>query len=376
MPSSQPSREPESGDLVKRSAISAATWGVVLLAIGLGAYLLWQLRVVLALVFVAILLAAAIRGPVGWLQDRGLPRVAAVVLPYLLIAAIAGLGVWLLVPPLVEQARAFIDDLPGTVETLLSWLRSTVGGIIPGDAIQDAMDGVRSSFEQILPGIQSALQVPLVVVGVLVNVVLIIFLSIFLLLDGRSMWVAMLGYFRPERRERADAIGETVMGKLGSYVIGQLVIMTATGVGAAIGMLIIGVPYVLPLGFLAFLTEAIPLVGPWIGGAPIVAVAFVQSPLQGLLMAGWIFLLQQVEGYVLVPFVQRRAIQVSPTIVLLAVVAGGTIAGVLGALIAIPLVAVTQVVMHEVVLPARRQTWQDGETPSEEPESVDEAESD
>lgn len=368
MPSNQPRSEhrPHHPGLVRSSALSAATWGLVLLAVILGAYLLWQLRVVLALVFVAILLAAAIRAPVGWLQGRGLPRVLAVVLVYLAIAVVAGLGVWLIVPPLVEQASAFVANLPETVETLLNWLRSTFAGIFPGDAVQQTIDGARSSFDQILPGIQSALQVPLVVVGVLVNVVLIIFLSIFLLLDGRSMWLAMLGYVHPDTRDRADAVGGTIMGKLGAYVIGQLVIMSFTGLGAVIGMLIIGVPYVLPLGFLAFITEAIPLVGPWIGGAPIVAVAFVQSPLQGLLMAGWILLLQQVEGYVLVPFVQRRAIQVSPTIVLLAVVAGGTVAGVLGALIAIPLVAVTQVVMNEVVLPARRRTWGEGRPKSAE----------
>jgi putative heme transporter len=362
MPPKQPSTSyPDEGS-VRSAAVNAATWGVVLLAIVLAAYLVWQLRVVLSLVFLALLLAAAIRGPVDRLASLGLPRVVGVVVVYLVVLAVAALGVWLIVPPLVEQASALFENLPQTIESLLGWLRSTLGPLIPGSAIQDAMDGIRSSLDQVLPGIQSALRVPLVVAGVLVNVVLIIFLSIFLILDGGSMWNAFLGYFPPQQRERMRGIGETVMSKLGSYVVGQLVIMSATGVGAVVGMLIIGVPYALPLGFLAFVTEAIPLVGPWIGGAPIIAVAFVQGPVQGLLMAGWILLLQQVEGYVLVPFVQKKAIQVSPTIVLLAVVAGGTIAGVLGALIAIPIVAVTQVLMREVVLPARRRTWQDGET--------------
>lgn len=367
-PKQSSSADPNEGS-VRRAALTAATWGIVLLAIVLAAYLIWELRVVLSLVFLALLLAAAIRGPVNRLASLGLPRVVGVVVVYLVVLAVAALGVWLIVPPLVEQASALFENLPQTIEALLGWLRSTLGPLVPGSAIQDAMEGIRSSLDQVLPGIQSALRVPLVVAGVLVNVVLIIFLSIFLILDGGSMWNALLGYFPPEQRERMRGIGETVMSKLGSYVVGQLVIMSATGVGAVVGMLIIGVPYALPLGFLAFLTEAIPLVGPWIGGAPIIAVAFVQSPLQGLLMAGWILLLQQVEGYVLVPFVQKKAIQVSPTIVLLAVVAGGTIAGVLGALIAIPIVAVTQVLVREVVLPARRRTWQDGETGVVEPEA-------
>ncbi len=355
----------DAGEIGRRVAISSLTWGLVWLGLIILAFLAWQLRVVLAMVFLAILLAAAMRNPVRIIEGWGLPRVAGVAISYLLLLAVLGLGIWLIVPPLVEQASSFVQNLPDTIDRLLGWVRDTAAPILPGDAVQQAIDGVRSSLDQFLPGIQSALQVPLVVVGVLINVVLILFLSAFLILDGQSMWDAILGYVHPERRQRMRAIGESVMGKLGSYVIGQLVIMTFTGVGSALGMLIIGVPYVLPLGFLAFITEAIPLAGPWIAGIPITLVAFVQSPLQGIFMGAWILALQQLEGYVMVPIVQKRAIQVSSTIVLLAVVAGGAVAGVLGALIAIPLVAVSQVIMREVVLPARRNTWQEGQPEAE-----------
>lgn len=341
-------------------AASASTWGLVWLAIIVLAYLAWQLRVVLAIVFLAVLLAAAMRHPVRLLEGVGLPRVAGVAVSYLLLLAIVGLGIWLIVPPLVEQAGSFASSLPMTIDRLLGWLRDTAAPFLPGDGVQEAISGLRSSLDQVLPGVQSALQVPLVVAGVLVNVVLVLFLSAFLILDGASIRDAALGYLHPDRRPRLRSLADTMLDKLGSYVIGQLVIMSFTGLGAALGMIVLGVPYVLPLGFLAFLTEAIPLAGPWIGGIPIALVAFTQSPLQGILMGAWILVLQQVEGYVLVPIVQKRAIQVSATVVLLAVVAGGAVAGVLGALIAIPIVAVTQVVFSEVVLPARRRTWQEG----------------
>ena len=90
-------------------------------------------------------------------------------------------------------------------------------------------------------------------------------------------------------------------------------------------------------------------------------------------MGAWILVLQQIEGYVLVPIVQKQAIRVSATVVLLAVVAGGTIAGILGALIAIPIVAVTQVIFSEVVLPARRESWQNGYSEGAEADGAPEA---
>ncbi len=134
--------------------------------------------------------------------------------------------------------------------------------------------------------------------------------------------------------------------------------MAITGLGTALGMLVLGVPFPLPLGLLAFLTEAIPMVGPYIAGVPIVLIAFSESPITGVLMAAWIFGLQQLEGYVLAPSILRHAVDLSPVIILLAIVAGGTLAGVLGALIAVPLVAALQVLVREVVLPLRRASWE------------------
>jgi predicted PurR-regulated permease PerM len=359
------SEERHNRGLNSDTAARAATWGLVWLAIIILAFLAWQLRIVLAILFLAVLIAAAMRRPVNLLDGWGVPRAIAVVLSYLLLLGVVALLVWIVVPPLVEQAASFLEDVPALVDRLLRWLRDTAAPILPGDTVDNVISGVQDNLRAVLPDVSSALQLPLVIVGVLVNVVVILFLSAFLILDGKAIAEAILGYVSPQRRERVRGVGEAILGKLGSYVSGQLLVMAVTGAGSAVGMLLIGVPYVLPMGFLAFLTEAIPLAGPWIAGIPIVLLAFLESPLQGVLMSAWIIALQQLEGVVLIPVVQNKAIQVSPTIVLLGVFAGGSLAGVLGALIAIPLVAVTQVIMSEVVLPARRQTWQGADRPSD-----------
>lgn len=367
MPSDQPgARARPSGDTVgdlalRRTAQVAATWGLVWLGLLLLALLVWQLRVILALVFLAILLSAALRRPVDGLERLRLPRVAAVLTTYLVLLAILALVAWLVVPPLVEQAAELIMALPETAEQVLGWVSSSLAPLIPGNALERMIEDIPARLGEAIPDLQSVLAVPLVVIGVLVNLVVVVFLSAFLVLDGGGLWRTALDYLEPDRRERLTAIGHNVVDKLGSYVAGQLVVMAVTGVGVAVGMLIFGVPFVVPLAFLAFLAEAIPIAGPFISGVPIVLIAFLEGPITGLLMAGWIFALQQLEGYVLIPLVQNKAIQVSPTIIILGVVAGATLGGVLGAVIAIPLIAVVQVVMSEVVLPERRRSWQRSE---------------
>ena len=359
-----PPEHPGSRSLFRRAATVALAWGLVGLGLVGLAYLAWQVRVLLALLFLAILLATALRRPVSLSESVGAPRLLGVLGVYLVLVVAAILVLWLVVPPLIEQGASFVQSLPQAVDDIFGWLRGLLRSVVPGDRVQQTVEGIQSALADLLPPIEAVLQVPLLFAGILVNIGLIIFLSAFLLLDGRSLFEAVLRYVEPERRDRLREVGTTIADRLGAYIVGQLVVMLVVGVGAMIGMVVLGVPYVLPLGFIAFITEAIPLIGPWIGGAIVVLVAFTVGPFEGVAMAAWYLVLQQLEGNVLVPIVQKRAIEVSPTIVLFATTAGGVIAGILGALLAIPLVAVVEVVMQEVVLPARRLSWGEDPHPS------------
>jgi len=119
-------------------------------------------------------------------------------------------------------------------------------------------------------------------------------------------------------------------------------------------MLVLGVPFAVPLGALSFATAAIPLAGAFIAGGPIVLVALTDSAATGLLMAAWLVVLQQLEGSVITPYIQGRIVNLSAIAVLLGVVAGTSIAGIVGGIIAIPLVAVADVVLRDIVFPLRR----------------------
>ncbi|HEX6129901.1 MAG TPA: AI-2E family transporter, partial [Candidatus Limnocylindria bacterium] len=211
--------------LSRDAARTAATWAVVWLAFALLAWLAWQLKVILALVFVAILLAAAISQPVHLLERRlGLPRIAAVVACYLVLLAIAAGAVWLIVPPLVQQAAALVAAIPEISSRVIEWTREAVSPLVPSDAFDEALNALPARIGEVLTG-QGVIGAPLVLIGIVVNVVIVVFLSAFLVIDGGSLWKAILGYAAPERRDRLSTVAGNVVDRLGSYVSGQLLIM-------------------------------------------------------------------------------------------------------------------------------------------------------
>jgi predicted PurR-regulated permease PerM len=347
---------------VSRSVVLVtARVALVVVGVVLALALAWELRELIVVVFLAALVAAGLHGPVMALEQRGLARVWAVVLTYAALVAVLVLVILLIFPPLVQQAVQLAEDLPDLLGRLRTSAIDVISGFAGPGAGERVIDSITQGAQQLAPQLTSLLSVPLTALGVLVNAVVIFVLSALMLLerDAARDWV--LQFLDPDDGETLEDVSRRALDKLGAYVRGQLLLMTVIGVGTAIGMVLIGLftsgsplPFLFPLALLAFVTEAIPMVGPFISGVPIAIVAFLESPLTGILMAIWLVALQQLEGLVLVPVVQSRAVSLSPMVVLVAVLAGGSLAGIVGAIIAIPVVAVGDVVLRDVVLPLRR----------------------
>ena len=340
------------------SALAAAARIVppvlAVLAIALVVVLAWQLRGLLIMVFVAALVAAALHDPSAWLERRGLPRLLAVIVPYLLIGAILTGVVILIVPPLIDQAAALIADLPSIADALLTTVVGVVDRFV-GDGTGDAViEQLTDELRDLVPGIGTLTRLPLTLFEALIGIGTVLFLSLLLLLerDDARRWI--LRFVDEGDRDVVAGLGRDVFVKLGAYVRGQALVMTAVGLATTIGMLVLGVPFALPLGLLAFLAELIPLVGPFIAAGPILVVAFVEGPTTGLLMLAWLLIVQQAEGWILTPFIQGKVLSLSPVVVLVAVFAGGSLAGIVGAVIAVPLVAALDVLIRDVVLPLRQ----------------------
>ncbi len=328
---------------------------LVVLGVVLAAFLVYQLRLLLILVFLAILLAAGLHGAVRFFE-RLLPRVLAVLLSYVLLIAAFGLIMFLIFPPLVREAVEFADDAPAIAGELRTGAIELIDGMAGTGTGEDIVNSMTSGARDSLPQIGSLLSVPLTVAGILANALVVIFLSALMLIERDRVRSWGLEFVERQDREAVLGVTRNALLRLGAYVRGQLLVMALIGVGSAAGMLLLGVPFAVPLGALSFITASIPLAGAFISGAPIILVALTVSPGTALLMAVWLIVLQQLEGSVITPYIQGKVVNLSAIAVLLGVIAGTSIAGIVGGIIAIPLVAVADVVLRDIVFPLRRRS--------------------
>ena len=332
---------------------------LVVLGVAFAAYLVYELRLLLILVFLAVLLAAGIYGAVRFFE-RFLPRVLAVLVAYLLLIGVFALILFLIFPPLVRQAVDLADDFPRILDELRAGAITVIDQVAPGNG-QEVVDGLTAGTEGGLPEFGSLLSVPLTVASIFSNLVIVVFLSALILIERDRARRYLLNYIEEQDRQAVMESAQRALLKLGAYVRGQLLVMTLIGVGSVIGLVVVGylvqgspLPFAVPLGALSFITAAIPLVGAFLSGGLIVLVSLTVAPLAALLMLVWVVVLQQLEGSVITPYIQGKVVNLSAVVVLLAVVAGTSLAGVVGGIIAIPLVAVIDVVIRDVVFPLRR----------------------
>ena len=323
---------------------------IVFLLVALAAWWLYLIREVVVTGFLAVIIAAAIHAPVAGLEARGVRRVLAVLIVYLALIAVVVVMLALLAPPLVSQARAFAADLPAIVGSLSTSLNAILAqlGLSSGEGALDTILGQLGSVGGVLA------RIPGVIVGFLSALLLVTFLSALMILERDRARAWAMRFVAPADRAAWDGVLRKAADRLGAYVRGQLLIMLVTGVGSYVGLTLIGVPFALPLGIFAFLTEAVPIAGPVIAGIAMIIVALTQSPLQALLALVLVVIIQQAESLILVPVIQGRLISISPVVALLAVLAGSAIADIPGAILAIPVVAIVMVVIDDVILPWRR----------------------
>ncbi|MDQ3149817.1 MAG: AI-2E family transporter [Chloroflexota bacterium] len=328
---------------------------LVVLGVVLAAYLLYQLRLLLILVFLAVLLAAGLYGLVR-LFERFLPRILAVLISYALLIGVFGLVLFLIFPPLIRQAVDFADDLPRIAGELRAGAISLIDGVGGAGTGDEIVDTLTSGAQDSLPALGSLVSVPLTLASILTNALVVIFLSALMLIERDRVRGWTMEFVQKPDRDAVMGVSRNALLKLGAYVRGQLVVMAIIGTGSAIGMLVLGVPFAVPLGALSFITAAIPLAGAFIAGGPIVLVALTVSPITALLMLAWIVVLQQLEGSVITPYIQGKVVNLSAIAVLLGVVAGTSLAGIVGGIIAIPLVAVADVILRDMVFPLRQRS--------------------
>lgn len=324
--------------------------GAAALVLGLG--LLWVLQLVawpLALLIGGVALAAGLN-PIVSRLSQWLPRTVSVILIYLLFALVVAVLVWVTIPPLVTQVRQFSDQLP----SLIDQAQRQLNRWIPTDAppLQDLVGPLLS----VGTGGSMLLTIPQRLFELVTAFVVVLFISLYALILAPATESFLLSLFPERSRERVEAVAQKMMQSMGGFVRGTMIDAVVVGVLTYIGLLLIGFPFDVVLSVLAGVLEIVPVVGPVITAVLLLAVAVLQAPDKVWIILIFAIVLQQLESNILVPNIMREQAKVSPLLTLLALIAGERIGGLVGALVAIPLVAGLRVLLLEVVAPAVR-TW-------------------
>jgi predicted PurR-regulated permease PerM len=313
--------------------IIAAAWVVVAALV--------RLRVVVLPVIIALLVATLLSPGVELLRRRGVPRLLSAWAVFLGALALV-IGIIALLAP---QVGTEIDELGRSLqqgfERVLAWLVEGPLDLTREEInryVERATEAARANTGVITSGVLTgAVKAAEVVAGLVLTLVVVFFL----LKDGDVFASWIEEQVRPEHRHHVRAIGQRSWAALSSYVRGTAVIALVDAVLIGIALLVIGVPLVVPLMVLTFLGGFFPLVGAVLAGAVAALVALVSGgPLDALLVAGAVTLIQQVEGDVLQPVVLGRAVRLHPVVILLALTVGAVLAGIAGAFLAVPVTAV------------------------------------
>jgi predicted PurR-regulated permease PerM len=330
---------------------------LIVLAFILLLEVIWISRQVITWILVALFLALALNPAVEFFQRIGIKRrgYAAALASFLTLLAIFGLGS-LFVPTLVGEANDLVGAVPDYVEDV-SKGRGPLGDLADRyDLVDRIRDAVQSGGASGVLGLSgTALSVTKSIITAIVAAVTIAFMTFFMLLEGPS-WIERFIALLPEGSQgRARRVGREIYRTIGGYVTGNLLISVIAGIASTVVLLVFGVSYAVALGLLVAILDLVPLAGATLAAILVTSVAFIdQGWVVGLIVLGFFIVYQQVENHVLQPLVYSRTVQLSPLAILISVLIGAKLAGVLGALGAIPVAGTIQVLFAEW-LRARRE---------------------
>jgi predicted PurR-regulated permease PerM len=353
--------------VVRTVAIGLLTTAAVLGAL----FLLWKVRTFIGWFVIALFLAAVLNPAVNWLQRRHrlIKRPLAIGLTYLgvLVALILVVGIF--VPVLTDQINGFIKFVTtaanapeGPTEYIKSLAKDNgLGGLF--QRFSDQLDELRKQLGEVLQNLLSASgQIAISLAGLLAALATVLTLTFFLLLGSERYVNAGVGLFPERHQPLVRRLLSQSAGAISGYITGNLAISVICGITTFIVLLLLGMPYAAPLALLVAVLDLIPLVGATLGGALLVVVGLFVEPWKAVVLLVYIVVYQQVEGSVLQPLVYSKAVQLNGLVILIALLVGGQLLGIPGALLAIPVAEIIRIVVTELL--AYRRTTQEANKPA------------
>lgn len=292
---------------------------------------LWQIRSLILLLFISFVFMETLNPAVTRLEKFKIPRPIGILLLYIIILSLISFAVAGIVPIFVEQSAALIKSLPETLQNVK---------IFGNDAID------LSSQFKILENIPSS--IAKTAVSIFSNILsgfVVFFLTFYLLLEKKNFPKYGLSIFGEKGKEKFLKIVDSLESRLGHWVNAEFFLMTVIGVLSYLGYLLLGLKYAVPLAIFAGLLEIVPALGPTIATIIAAIVGFSISPVTGFLTIAWGIIVQQLENSIIVPKIMKRSIGFNPLVTILLIATGAKLAGVVGAILAVPLYLTIEVIV-------------------------------
>jgi len=324
---------------IKTISISASTI-LRILAVIVFVLLFFAVWQILASVFIAVVIAAALEPTIKWLTSKKIPRFVAVTSIYLLTVTSITAIFYAVLPGLFNEIRGLSQDVPAKYEEFLDNLGDVVGGV----GLEGATPGIEAFFNTIqnnLAGFTSdVVTLATSVLGGILTFLLMIVISFYLSLQERGVERFILSFTPAEHKEYMTDFWRRVERRMGRWLQAQFVMAVFIGIGTFLILWLLGVQYAVTIAILAGMLEIIPFIGPVLASIIAFGVISFQSIFLALIAVAALFLLQQFQQYVVIPSVMSRVTGINPVVLIIALVAGFQVAGILGLVVSVPLLII------------------------------------
>ncbi len=322
-------------------------------------WLAYRLLPVILLFFAAIVLGIAIRPGVDWMRERGVLRPAGVILIYLLIAVFLAGMIILLAPFIADQLTQFSQKMPGYYLDFRNWMVASANQLVHNIGLRLPTQPAsflerRSDTNEVLSSVSLTFFYTGAVLKGLFQLLAVFLLAYYWTQEGSLIIRTLLRFIPAARRSSARELLHLAEERIGGYIRGQGLLCLIIGAAALAAYLLIGMPFALVLAIIAGITEMIPVIGPFIGAVPAVLVALSVDPAKVPWVLGALVLIQLLENSWLVPHVMKNSIGVNPILIILSVMAFGSVFGFLGALLALPSAAMIQLLVDRALKAANQ----------------------
>lgn len=308
-------------------------------------WLLYVLRDIIVIFFVAFFLATALEPMVNYLQKKHLPRIFSILLIYLVLAIVMYVLVRLIIPPIAVEIRHLFENREQIIKSVNSLID------LAPEGVKGAISGYGNSLPERISRFTVSSQALSSVMGLFsgfLGFVTILVIAFYLLLEKNATEKIIEDYWPISSRSQAKKIFRKMIDKVGLWAKGQLILSGSVSLLTYLGLLILGIPYAITLSLIAGLTELFPVIGPYLGAIPATIIAYSVSPLSVLWVVILYLTVQQLENHILVPQVMKRTVGLSPVAVILAILIGAKLLGILGIILAVPVASALMVLIQSL----------------------------